>query len=188
MIKTRVSVVAVALSFAAAVFCFGAAKTTEPAASPAAAKSATAAAPKKEAAKMAAPMMNPHMGTWKLNEAKSKIPAGLNKNTTVVYTEMKDKFKVTVEGVDKDGKPTHGAWVGMADGKAYKTKGNLAWDSAAYKVVNDHTYEITTMKGGKVFTHGKSTVSADGKTRTVATEGTGADGKKFKTKAVYDKA
>jgi hypothetical protein len=130
---------------------------------------------------------NPHMGTWKLNEAKSKIPAGMNKNTTVVYTEMKNKMKVAVDGVDKDGKPTHGVWVGMADGKAYKTKGNLAWDAAAYKVVNDHTYEITTMKGGKVFSTGKSTVSADGKTRTVATEGTGPDGKKFKSKAVYDK-
>jgi hypothetical protein len=130
---------------------------------------------------------NPHMGTWKLNEAKSKIASGMGKNLTVVYAEQKDKMKVTVDGVDKDGKPTHGVWVGMADGKAYKTKGNLAWDAAAYKVVNEHTYEITTMKGGKVFTHGKSTVSADGKMRTVATEGTGPDGKKFKSKAVYDK-
>ncbi|HET9856888.1 MAG TPA: hypothetical protein VFP99_03565 [Chthoniobacterales bacterium] len=173
------------LSFAAAVFCFGATKTAAPAASPAAAKTAKASAPKKEAAKVAA--MNPHMGTWKLNEAKSNIPAGMNKNTTVVYTEMKGKMNVTVTGVDKDGKPTHGVWVGTADGKAYKTKGNLAWDAAAYKVVNDHTYAITTMKGGKVFSNGKSTVSADGKTRTVATEGTGADGKKFKSKAVFDK-
>jgi len=29
---------------------------------------------------------NPHMGTWKLNEAKSKISAGMMKNTTVTYT------------------------------------------------------------------------------------------------------
>ena len=155
MMKTRIAVVAVALSFAAATACFAA---------------------------------SPHMGTWTLNEAKSKIPAGMYKNSTAVYTEMKDKMQLEVNGVDKDGKPTHGVWVGMADGKAYKTKGNLAWDTAAYKVVNDHTYEITTMKGGKVFSNGKSTVSADGKTRTVATEGTGADGKKFKSKTVYDKA
>ena len=166
-----------------AAFCFGAAKTTEPAASPAPAKTAKTMAPKKEAAKM-----NPHLGTWKLNEAKSKFPAGMGKNTTVTYTEQKDTIKVAVVGVDKDGKPTHGVWVGMADGKSYKMKGNLPWDAAAYKVVNDHTYEITTMKGGKVFSNGKSTVSADGKTRTVATEGTGTDGKKFKSKAVYDKA
>jgi len=130
---------------------------------------------------------NPHMGTWKLNEAKSKLAPGMGKNITVSYAEMKDKMKVTVDGADKDGKPTHAVWEGAADGKAYKTKGNLAWDAAIYKVVNDHTYEITTMKDGKVFSNGKSTVSADGKTRTVDTTGTTADGKKFNNKAVYDK-
>ena len=130
---------------------------------------------------------NPQMGTWKLNDAKSKLPAGMGKNNTVVYSEAKDKLKVTVDGVDKEGKPTHGVWVGQADGKTYQMKGNLPWDAAAYKVVNDHTYGITTMKGGKVRTTGTSTVSADGKTRTVATEGTDADGKKFKSKAVFDK-
>jgi len=155
MIKTRIAVVAVAMSFAVAAACFGA---------------------------------NPHMGTWKLNEAKSKLGPGMWKNRTVVYSEMKDKMKVTVDGVDKDGKPTHAVWVGTADGKAHKSSGNLAWDGAAYKVVNDHTYEITTMKGGKVFSTGTSAVSADGKTRTVTTSGTMADGKKFKSKAVYDKS
>jgi hypothetical protein len=184
MIKTRIVVVAVALSFTGATFCFGAAKATDPAASPAAPKTSKTMAPKKEATKMA----NPHMGTWKLNEAKSKLAAGMGKNLTVAYAEMKDKMKVTVDGVDKDGKATHGVWMGMADGKSYQMKGNLPWDAAAYKVVNDHTYEITTMKGGKVVAHGKSTISADGKTRTIATEGTGADGKKFKSKGVYDKA
>ena len=29
---------------------------------------------------------NPNMGTWKLNEAKSKLAAGTIKNTTVVYS------------------------------------------------------------------------------------------------------
>jgi hypothetical protein len=130
---------------------------------------------------------NPHMGTWKLNEAKSELAPGMGKNNTVVYTEEKDKMKVTVDGVDKDGKPTHGVWVGQADGKTYKMKGNLAWDAAAYKVVNDHTYEITTMKGGKVRTNGKSTVSADGKTRTVSTIGTDEKGNKFSNKGVFDK-
>lgn len=126
---------------------------------------------------------NPHMGTWKLNEGKSKHPAW-GRHITVVYAEMKDKIKVTVDGVDKDGKPTHSVWVGKADGKAYKTKGNHPWDAAAYKVVNHHTYEITTMKGGKMRANGKSTVSADGKTRTITMNGADASGKKFKSKAV----
>jgi len=154
MMKTRIAVMALALSLIAAGACFAA---------------------------------NPHMGTWKLNEAKSKLAPGMGKNNTVVYTEMKDKMKVTVDGVDKDGKPTHGVWVGHADGKTYKMAGNLAWDAAAYKVVDDRTYEITTMKGEKVRTKGKSTVSADGKTRTVSTIGTDEKGNKFSNRGVYDK-
>ena len=130
---------------------------------------------------------NPYIGTWKLNEAKSKLVPGMGKNNTVTWAEQKDKFKVTVDGVDKDGKPTHSDWVGKLDGKAYPVKGNLPYNAVAYKVVNDHTYEITTMKGGKVFSNGKSTVSADGKTRTVTVNGTDAEGKKFKSTAVYDK-
>jgi hypothetical protein len=128
------------------------------------------------------------MGTWKLNEAKSKIPAGMGKNTTVVYAEQKDKIKVTVDGVDKDGKPTHSVWIGKFDGKAYPVKGNLPYNAVAYKMVNDRTNEITTMKDGKIAWTGTITVSADGKSRTVTLNGTGADGKKFKGKAVYDKA
>ena len=154
MMKTRIAVVAVALSFVAAGACFAA---------------------------------NPHMGTWKLNEAKSKLAPGMGKNTTVIYTEQGDKIKVTVDGVDKNGKPTHSVWVGKFDGKAYPAKGNLPYNSVAYKVVNDRTYDLTAMKDGKMFWAGESTVSADGKSRTVTLNGTGADGKKFKGKAVYDK-
>ncbi len=130
---------------------------------------------------------SPQMGTWKLNEAKSKLAPGMGKNTTVIYAEQKDKIKITVEGVDKDGKPTHGVWIGKWDGKAYPAKGNVSWNSAAYKVVNDHTNDITTMKDGKVMWTGRITVAADGKTRTVTINGTDANGKKFKAKAVYDK-
>ena len=154
MIKTRIAVLAAALSFTAAAACFAA---------------------------------NPHMGTWKLNEAKSKLVPGMGKNTTVVYAEQGDKIKVTVDGIDKDGKPTHSVWIGKADGKAYPAKGNLSYDSVAYKVVNDRTYDLTGMKDGKVLWSGPSTVSADGKSRTVTINGTGADGKKFSGKAVYDK-
>src|SRR5947199_3851529 len=74
---------------------------------------------------------NPHIGTWKLDEAKSKLAPGMGKNTAVTYTEQGDKIKVTVDGVDKDGKSTHSVWVGKFDGKAYPAKGNLSWNSAA---------------------------------------------------------
>lgn len=131
---------------------------------------------------------SPQMGTWKLNEAKSKLAAGMGKNTTVVYAEQGDKIKVTTEGVDKNGKPTHGVWIGKWDGKAYPSKGNMAWNAAAYKVVNDRTNEITTMKDGKVMWTGTIEVSADGKSRTVTLHGTDENGKKFSSKVVYDKS
>ena len=131
---------------------------------------------------------NAHVGTWKANEAKSKPAPGGGKTNTVVYVEKKDQIQVTVDGTDKDGKATHGVWTGKTDGKAYKVKGNLSWDAMAYKAVNDRTYDITAMKGGKMSWSGRSTVSTDGKTRTLNMSGMGADGKKFKAKIVYDKA
>ena len=79
-------------------------------------------------------------------------------------------------------------WIGNTDGKAYKVKGNLSWDAMAYKMVDDRTYDITTMKGGKIAWSGRSTVAKDGKSRTLDISGVGADGKKFKAKLVYDKA
>ncbi len=131
---------------------------------------------------------NPQMGTWKLNEAKSKLEPGMGKNTTIVYAEQNDKIKITVEGVDKDGKPRHGLWIGKFDGKAYPSKGNLAWNAAAYKVVNDRINDITTMKDGKVMWTGRVEVSKDGKSRTVTVKGTNENGKSFSSKVVYDKA
>jgi hypothetical protein len=130
---------------------------------------------------------SPQMGTWKLNDAKSKIAPGMGKNTMVSYTEMKDKVKVTVDGVDKDGKPTHSVWVGKFDGKAYPAKGNLPYNAVAYKMVDDHTNNITAMKDGKMVWSGKIKVAADGKMRTVNISGKGADGKTFKSKTVYDR-
>jgi hypothetical protein len=46
-------------------------------------------------------------GTWKLNEAKSKL-AGGPKNDLVVYEAASDNVKITVDGTDSDGKPTNG--------------------------------------------------------------------------------
>ncbi len=43
------------------------------------------------------------MGTWKLNEAKSKISAGAGKNNSVMYEAMGDSIKATVDGVDDKG-------------------------------------------------------------------------------------
>jgi hypothetical protein len=72
---------------------------------------------------------NTSLGTWKLNEAKSKLSAGLPKNLTVVYEAVGDDIKATVEGVDAQGKPTHNEWTGKFDGKDYPVTGDPSSDA-----------------------------------------------------------
>ena len=128
-----------------------------------------------------------NMGTWKLNEAKSKIGGGAPKLTTVVYEAAGDSVKVTVDGTDGDGKPLHNEWTGKYDGKDYPVTGDPNTDTRSYKKVDDHTLTLTNKKGDKVTISGRAVVSADGKTRTVTIAGTDSKGKKFTSTAVYDK-
>jgi hypothetical protein len=128
-----------------------------------------------------------NMGTWKLNEAKSKFGPGATKNMTVVYEVVGDKVKVTVDGIDSDGKPVHHEWTGNFDGKDYPVVGDPSSDARAYKKVDASTMELTTKKGGKVSATGRIVVAADGKSRTLTTTGTNAKGAKITNTAVYDK-
>ncbi len=130
---------------------------------------------------------NPQMGTWKLNEAKSKLVPGMTKNNTVVYEATGDNVKVTVDGTDKDGKPAHNDWTGKFDGKDYPVTGDPTSDMRSYKKVDARTLELTVKKDGKVTSSGRIVVSADGKSRTITISGTDAEGKKFKSKGAYDK-
>src|SRR5277367_2506733 len=109
---------------------------------------------------------SPQMGTWKLNEAKSKLSPGLPKNTMVTYEVAGDNIKVTVDGVDGQGKPTHNEWTGKFDGKDYAVTGDPTSDMRSYKMVDEHTLALIVKKGGKVTVTGTIVTSADGKTRT----------------------
>ncbi len=130
---------------------------------------------------------NPHLGTWKLNEAKSKIPAGMAKNTTVTYAEAGDSVKVTTDGTSGDGKPMQTEWTGKFDGKDYPLTGDPTADSRSYTKVDDRTLTLDNKKDGKVTTTGRIVVAADGKSRTLTVSGKDSAGKKVTSKAVYDK-
>jgi hypothetical protein len=152
--KTRTSVLTLALCFVAGVVCFAS---------------------------------DVQMGTWKLNETKSKLAPGAPKNSTVVLETAGDNVKVTVDGTDRDGKPAHNEWTGKFDGNDYPVTGDPDSDARSYKKVDDRRSELTLKKDGKVTVSGRIVVSADGKTRTVTTSGTDPQGKKFKSTSVYDK-
>jgi hypothetical protein len=127
---------------------------------------------------------NPNMGTWKLNEAKSKFAPGATKNTTVVYETAGDSVKVTVDGVDNAGNPSHNEWTGKFDTKFYAVTGDPTSDMRSYRQINKRTLALTGKKDGKVSLTGRIVVSANGRVRTVTTTATGS---KVSTRAVYDK-
>jgi hypothetical protein len=154
MMKTRIPIVVLALSFTAAAACFAA---------------------------------DPQMGTWKLNEAKSKITPGTTKFTTVTLKNMFGKVKVTGEGVDANGKPMHVEWSGKFDAKDYPVTGDPNGDTRSYRKADDRTLEVAVKKNGKITVTARSVVSGDGKSRTAIVNGTTPKGKKFKNVAVYDK-
>jgi hypothetical protein len=127
------------------------------------------------------------IGTWKLNESKSKLAPGSRRNNTVVYEAAGDNVKVTADGTDSDGKPAHNEWTGKFDGKDYPVTGDPTADTRSYKMVNDRTLTLADKKNGKTTITGRIVVSADGRSRTVNVSGTDATGKKFHRTAVYDK-
>jgi len=118
------------------------------------------------------------MGTWKLNEAKSKFSAGASKNHTVVYEAAGDSVKVTVDGVDGAGNPAH---------KFYPVIGDPTSDMRSYRKINNRTLAITGKKDGKVSLTGRIVASANGRTRVITTTATDSTGKRISNRAVYDK-
>jgi hypothetical protein len=133
---------------------------------------------------------NPFIGTWKFNDAKSKMASGVSRNSTIVYSEQGDKIKVVTDGTDPDGKPKHTVWVGKFDGKAYPVKGSSSssYNSIGIRLIDDYTQFVQGIRDGKVMWWGTITISKDGKTRTALLHSTDAKGKKFTVKKVYDRA
>ena len=130
---------------------------------------------------------DPNVGTWKLNEAKSKIAAGAMKNQTVVYTAVGDNYKCVVDGVDGAGKPTHNEWTGKFDGKDYPVTGDPTTDTRSFRMVKPGHYALTSKKDGKTVYTGTVDFSADNKSRTLTIDMTDAAGKKQTSIAVYER-
>ena len=126
------------------------------------------------------------MGTWKLNEAKSKLAPGVAKNSTVVYEPSGGSVKVTIDGTDASGNPTHNGWTKF-DGNDYPVTCDPSSDTRSVEFRNPHHLAFTVKKGGKVTASGAIYLSPDRRSRTVDLTTEDAQGKKVKSTAVYDK-
>ena len=137
----------------------------------------------------AAQAKDPFVGTWKQNIAKSKYsPGPAPKATTSTYAAAGKGYKVTVKTEPASGPAQEWSYTSDLDGKDVKVTGNNPnADTVAVKRIDANTLEIVNKKGGKVTTTQKNVVAADGKTRTVTTTGTDAQGQKVSNVAVYEK-
>src|SRR5262245_50363035 len=127
-------------------------------------------------------------GTWKLNVAKSKFsPGPAPKAMTIVYTAAGEGVKIAVDLTPAEGPAQHWEMAGNYDGKDNPVTGNPLADTVSFKKVNDHTGESTFKKDGKVTATNHRVLSEDGKTLTITSKGTTADGKPRNDIQVFEK-
>ena len=132
---------------------------------------------------------DPQVGVWKLNVEKSKYsPGPAPKSATTRIEAAGAGTKIVVDQVLPDGTARHWEYTSNNDGKESPVTGNNPdADVIARTRTNANTVTQTSKKGGKVTTTQTSTVSSDGKTRTVTTKGTSASGQQVNNVAVYEK-
>lgn len=134
-------------------------------------------------------------GTWKLNLAKSHYdPAELApKSGSTTYVFSGNSVTVTIDQVNAKGQKVHNEYTATLDGADHPWKGtvdgkpNADQDAVSFKKLDDHTYHVENKLKGKVTTINHIVVAADGKSRTVTSTGTNAQGQKIHHTVVYDK-
>ena len=129
-----------------------------------------------------------HSGTWKMNPAKSNYsPGPAPKSITVKIVSDADNMKLTSDGIDAVGKPTHVEFTAKYDGKDYPITGIPNVDTVALERLDASTVRSTTKKGDQVVMTVTSVISKDGKTRTATFKGKNAEGVDVNNVVVYDK-
>ena len=130
------------------------------------------------------------IGTWKRNVAKSKsTPSMPNpiKSLTTVREASDGGVKVTSTGERQDGTAINSSYTVKYDGKEYPVTG-APWDTISVKQVDANTFTSEAKKtGGKYHSKGRMVISKDGKTMTLTTKGTNAEGKPSSGTLIYEK-
>lgn len=137
---------------------------------------------------LSAQASDPRIGTWKLNVAKSQYSPGPAPQSLTVKVESSGKGeKVTTESVNADGTRTATEYTANFDSKNYPLTGSQIADTVSLKRIDARTTERTDKKGDKVALTLRRVVSQDGKTMTVTTKGTNAQGQAVNNVIVFDK-
>ena len=132
---------------------------------------------------------DPQVGVWKLNAAKSKYSPGPAPSTATTTIEAAGAgTKVSVDQTFPDGSKRQYTFTSDYDGKDVKVVGiNPDADTVSRTRLDASTVQTIAKKAGKTTTTQTSTVSKDGKTRTVTTKGTNGKGQAVHNVAVYER-
>jgi Cu/Ag efflux protein CusF len=129
-----------------------------------------------------------HTGTWKMNPAKSTYsPGPAPKNISVKIDSDAENIKLTSDGIDAAGNPTHIEYTAKYDGKDYPITGVPNADTVALERPDASTIRSTMKKGDQVVMTVTSVISKDGITRTSTFKGKDAQGRDVNNVVVYDK-
>jgi hypothetical protein len=130
-----------------------------------------------------------HMGTWKLNVAKSKFaPGHTMKSETRTYEPTGDGYKFSGQRVNADGSTHPESFTVKYDGKDNPFAGDTyGADTLAVKLVDANHIDATEKKGGKMLYTSKVVVSSDGRVMTITNKGKSQSGQPINTVLVYDK-
>ena len=132
---------------------------------------------------------DPQVGVWKLNVAKSKYSPGPAPSAATTTIEAAGAgTKVSVDQTLPDGTKRQYSFTSDYDGKEAPIVGtNPDADTVSRTRINASTVQTVARKAGKVTTTQTSTVSRDGKTRTVTTKGVNGSGQAVNNVAVYER-
>jgi len=131
---------------------------------------------------------DPHVGTWKLNVAKSKFnPGPPPKNDTMAFTAQDNGIKLVEDPVEADGKARHIEIAIKYDGKDYPLTGSPAIDTLALRRIDANTFKAVAKKAGKEVLRAREVFSKDGKTFTLTEKGKNAQGQAINNTWVFDK-
>jgi hypothetical protein len=133
---------------------------------------------------------DPVIGKWTMNIAKSKMsPGPAPKSATIVFSASgADGVKAVFDGVTDTGDKVHWEYTATHDGKDHPMTGNPDADMISLKRINANSVETTYKLKGKATVVNVRTVSADGKTMTVTTKGTNAQGQKVDNTLLFEKS
>lgn len=131
---------------------------------------------------------DPIMGTWKVNKAKTKLPAGESAEAlTRVHEPIPNGIKITRPLTDANGNPTRGTWTLYFDGKDHPVHGDANLDTLSLTRMDRYTMEAVAKKDGQIHNRMRWDLSRDGKSLTWTSNRVLPKGREGTTVRVYDK-